>query len=68
MNEPDLSKAHWFKSSYSNAQANCVEIARVSGRVATRDSKDPDGPALLFTAGEWTSFLTGLTNGEFDQP
>jgi hypothetical protein len=24
-----------------------------------RDSKDPNGPALIFTADEWRSFLEG---------
>ncbi|MGA5823513.1 DUF397 domain-containing protein [Kitasatospora sp. NPDC094028] len=45
--------ADWFKSSYSGAGNNCVEIADLTHTrfeaVAIRDSKNPDGPALLVT-------------------
>jgi Domain of unknown function (DUF397) len=49
----------WRKSSYSgNGGADCVEVARnLSGGVAVRDSKDPDGPVLLVSRGEWASFI-----------
>lgn len=58
----DLSRADWRKSSFSSSNGgNCVEVARnITGVVAVRDSKDPDGPALVFTAGEWGSFAAGL--------
>ncbi|WP_436761288.1 DUF397 domain-containing protein [Streptosporangium sp. V21-05] len=46
---------------------NCVEVAGLSGgRAAVRDSKDPSGPALVFTRGEWAAFVGGVRNGEFD--
>lgn len=48
----------WRKSSHSNANVNCVEIARVSDGVAVRDSKDPDGAALTFSAPSFRAFLT----------
>jgi len=61
-----LSAADWFKSSYSNDQGgNCVEGARLAnGSMAVRDSKDPDGPVLLFPAAGWTAFTTAVRNGE----
>ena len=31
-----------------------------------RDSKDPDGPVLAFTAAEWEAFVAGVKDGEFD--
>jgi hypothetical protein len=33
-----------------------------------RDSKNPTGPALIFTPGEWDAFLAGAKDGEFDRP
>jgi Domain of unknown function (DUF397) len=53
MNKTDLSGLLWRKSSYSNRQANCVEIAALSSgmtAVVLRDSKAPCGPALMFSA------------------
>ncbi|MFJ9844149.1 DUF397 domain-containing protein [Kitasatospora sp. NPDC101155] len=56
----------WRKSSFSGAQSECVEMASgVTGVVPVRDSKDPDGPALLFAADAWSSFLAGVKGGEF---
>ena len=46
----------WRKSSRSNAQANCVEVALASGAVAVRDSKNTGGPVLIFPAAGWTAF------------
>lgn len=64
----DLSKAVWRKSRYSSSNGgNCVEVAsNLPGVVAVRDSKDREGPALVFTPGEWQAFLAGARNGEFD--
>ncbi len=58
--------ADWFKSSYSNDQgAACVEGARLAvGGMAVRDSKDPDGPALVFPAEAWTAFTAAVRAGE----
>ncbi len=47
----------WVKSSYSAQEGDCVEIAALLNGVAVRDSKDPDGPVLHFTADEWREFL-----------
>jgi hypothetical protein len=49
--------AAWRKSSYSNPSGNCVEAADLAGGVALRDSRFPDGPALVFTSGTWDAFL-----------
>ncbi|QFG24551.1 DUF397 domain-containing protein [Actinomadura sp. WMMB 499] len=38
----------WRKSTHSGGTGGeCVEMASVSGHVAVRDSKDPDGPRLV---------------------
>jgi len=53
----DLTSVSWRKSTYSGANGgNCVEVGDLPGTVAVRDSKDPDGPALLFTPAEWAAF------------
>lgn len=66
MKTPGLDAAQWRKSSYSNGgDGNCVEVAeRVVGLVHVRDSKRPHRPALLFPAGAWTRFVTGLRRGD----
>ncbi|WP_067826249.1 DUF397 domain-containing protein [Nocardia inohanensis] len=58
----DLVGARWFKSSRSGAGKECVEVAFLAGgRIGVRDSKNPGGPALLFGATEWESFLRKIT-------
>lgn len=61
----------WFKSSYSNNGGNCVEVAAnlaaTHGVVPVRDSKDPNGPALVFPADAFTSFVAAIARGEFGQ-
>jgi hypothetical protein len=67
MSAGDLGGVEWRKSSASNPSGNCVEVAVVAdGGVALRNSRYPDGPALVYTRGEVAAFLTGVRNGEFD--
>lgn len=65
-----LATAKWFKSSRSNAENNCVEVAFLDdGEVALRDTKDDGhGPILVFTPAEWTAFIGGVQDGEFNHP
>jgi hypothetical protein len=59
--------ARWVKSRHSNAEGNCVEIAALSGGdIALRNSRDPDGPALVYTPAEVAAFVAGAKDGEFD--
>ena len=60
----------WVKSSYSGPTGgNCVEVAFLAdGDVAMRNSRYPDGPALIFTRTEWEAFLGGARDGEFGLP
>ncbi|MEU5271953.1 DUF397 domain-containing protein [Streptomyces hygroscopicus] len=61
----DPNGVYWRKSSYSNQEGgNCVEVADgIPGVIPVRDSKRPDGPALVFPAASWTAFVDELTTG-----
>jgi hypothetical protein len=55
---------NWRKSSRSGNGAECVEVATDRpGTVAVRDSKNPDGPALVFSAADWQSFTASVKAG-----
>jgi hypothetical protein len=57
--------AGWQKSSYSGDNGgNCIEVSQdAPSAVAVRDSKDPDGPKLLFSAAEWREFAASVKSG-----
>ncbi|MEV6771225.1 DUF397 domain-containing protein [Nocardia sp. NPDC051030] len=57
----DQSAASWFKSSKSANASECVEIAFLgdsANNVGIRDSKNPGGPALMFSGDQWDCFLS----------
>jgi hypothetical protein len=59
--------ASWRKSTFCNGASTCVEVAPLAdGNVALRDSKQQDGPVLVFTQAEWAAFMAGVREGEFD--
>ncbi len=58
--------AGWQKSTYSGDNGgDCIEVARdrPERALAVRDSKDPDGPKLVFTPGDWREFTAALKAG-----
>ncbi|MGX1916110.1 DUF397 domain-containing protein [Streptomyces phaeochromogenes] len=58
----------WRKSRHSTADGNCVEVALLAGGdVAMRNSRDPSGPALVYTQAEIAAFIAGVKDGEFDR-
>ncbi|GAA5046177.1 DUF397 domain-containing protein [Nocardia callitridis] len=64
----DLSAAIWRKAA-DGAQNDSVEVALLAdGHVGLRNGKDPEGPVLVFTPGEWAAFTAGVQDGEFDRP
>jgi hypothetical protein len=57
----------WKKSARSNPGGNCVELAALpGGGFAVRNSRFPEGPALIYTRAEIEAFLGGAKDGEFD--
>ena len=63
----DLTGVTWRKSSISNSQGACVELARLTdGGYAVRNSRYPDGPALVYTRAEIMALIEGAKLGEFD--
>ena len=64
---PDLTTARWRTSSHSGDQGDCVEVAPLDdGSVAVRHSQSPDRAVIVYTAAEWTAFVAGVRDGEFD--
>jgi hypothetical protein len=59
--------ARWIKSQHSNSQGNCVEMAELpGGSIAVRNSRYPEGPALIYTRPEIEALILGAKDGEFD--
>jgi hypothetical protein len=68
VNQTDLNRAVWHKSSRSGGYSeNCVEVAGLDVAVAVRDSKDPEGPALVFRAAAWRAFASAAKRGTYDR-
>jgi hypothetical protein len=63
---PDLSNAEWIKSTYSGGEGGqCIEVAPgIPGVMPVRDSKDPQGPSLVFPAEAWSAFVSAVRSGE----
>ncbi|MEU2874466.1 DUF397 domain-containing protein [Streptomyces olivoreticuli] len=61
-----ISGVLWRKSRYSNPNGNCVELAQLpDSRIVIRDSRRPEGPALVHTRDELSEFISGLKSSSF---
>ena len=54
------SRTRWRKPARSGSNGNCVEIAATGTAIAVRDSRDPHGPRLAFTPGQWRAFTIAI--------
>ena len=63
MNSTEPTTMLWRKSSHSNGQANCVEVATLGtgrARIVIRDSKTIEGPYLAFTIRAWRQLISNF--------
>ncbi|MHA6802229.1 DUF397 domain-containing protein [Salinifilum ghardaiensis] len=58
---------NWRKSSYSGYQTNCVEVGRVAGGSAVRDTKNRGAGHIAVASAQWANFLRSLKSGVFDR-
>ncbi|MFD5322018.1 DUF397 domain-containing protein [Streptomyces sp. NPDC127098] len=63
----NLSAAEWIRSSHSDGGGGqCVEFSRTFapvGAIPVRDSKSPQGPALICAARGWVAFVSAVRSG-----
>jgi hypothetical protein len=63
----ELGQEQWQKPWSGSNGGQCLEAKQLSdGRVALRQSRDPDGPALIYTRDEMAAFVTGAKAGLAD--
>lgn len=58
----------WRKTRRSMGNGNCVEVRPVTGAVAVRDSKNPGGSVIAYSAESWRAFTLAARAGHFDVP
>jgi hypothetical protein len=56
--EQGIDERDWRKASHSLGNGECIEVADgLTDRVTVRDSKNPAGSVLVYSADEWKLFL-----------
>lgn len=61
-------EGEWFKSNRSGGDSDCVEVCYLpGGGVGVRHSKRPDAGMLVFTDSEFTAWVGGAKDGDFDR-
>jgi len=63
----ELGADGWRKPWSGGNGGSCVEAKKLhDGRVALRQSTDPEGPALIYSDQEITTFILGAKAGDAD--
>lgn len=57
-----------WKTSTFCADKSCAEVSHQHRVWKIRNNQDPDGPVVTFTEDEWTAFVAGVKDGQFDPP
>lgn len=55
-----LTRATWRKSSHSQGNGACVEVADGLAFIPVRDSKDMSLEPLIFSSGSWSAFIDAV--------
>jgi hypothetical protein len=66
LSEAERANLAWIKAQSSTHNGACVEIASTAGKIAIRDSKDPDGTILVCAPADFKAFVKSARNGKFD--
>ncbi len=66
LTEAERAGISWIKAQASTAYGECIEVASAAGKIAIRDSKDPDGLILIYSPDKFREFTDGARNGKFD--
>ena len=66
VSDTERARLVWVKAQASSNHGQCIQLALAADGIAMRDSKDPDGPILLYSRAEFRAFLDGARNGDFD--
>lgn len=62
-----LGQHGWMKPWSGGNGGNCVEVLKLQdGRIAMRQSTDPEGPALVYTVSELSAFIEAAKTGGAD--
>ncbi|MFR9721868.1 DUF397 domain-containing protein [Streptomyces sp. MS19] len=63
MKKIDPHNVQWSKSSYSNGNGDCVEVADLGSSIGVRDSKRPGSAMLTPPLNGWSAFVTSVVDG-----